>query len=73
MKVKVYRSLDCPSSLFGMKGAYLLLFVAALALAMMLAFVVGALTSSILGTMLFLVLALAAYFTRCCTCSRSTA
>ena len=62
MKVKVYRSLDCPSSLFGMKGAYLLLFVAALALAMMLAFVVGALTSSILGTMLFLVLALAAYF-----------
>lgn len=33
MKVKVYRSLDCPSSLFGMKGAYLLLFVAALALA----------------------------------------
>ena len=32
MTVKVYRSLDCPSSLFGMKGAYLLLFVGALAL-----------------------------------------
>ena len=62
MKVKVYRSLDCPSSLLGMKGAYLLLFIGALALALMLAFVVGALTSSILGTMLFLVLALAAYF-----------
>src|SRR5574344_1530537 len=63
MKVKVYRSLDCASSLFGMKGAYLLLFIAALALALILSFVVEARTSSILVTMLFLVLALTAYFT----------
>lgn len=62
MRCKVYRSLDNPSSLLGMKGAYLLWFAAALGASLFLSAMVGAATSSILGTMLFLILALASYF-----------
>ena len=62
MRVKVYRSLDNPSSLLGLKGSYLILFIAALALSLFISLLFGALTSSILGTMLFLVLALGSYF-----------
>ena len=63
MRCKVYRSLDNPSSLLGMKGAYLLWFAGLLGASLFLSAMVGALTSSILGTMLFLILALASYFT----------
>lgn len=62
MKCKVYRSLDNPSSLLGMKGSYLVWFIVALALSLFLAAIAGALTSSIFGTMLFLILALVSYF-----------
>ena len=62
MKCKVYRSLDNTSSLLGMKGMYLVWFIVALGVSIFLSVVLGALTSSILGTMLFLMLALLSYF-----------
>lgn len=54
MRCRVYRSLDAPSSLFGMKGSYLVGFVAGLGAVLMLSVLAGSLTSSIVGTMLFI-------------------
>lgn len=62
MRCKVYRSLDNPSSLLGMKGMYLVWFIVALGVSIFISVVLGALTSSIIGTMLFLILGLLSYF-----------
>ena len=62
MRCRVWRSLDASSSLFGLKGSYLVWMVAALAAVLLAAVVVGGLTSSILGTMVFLAGGIASYF-----------
>lgn len=54
MRCRVYRSLDNPSSLFGMKGVYLVGFIILLGASAFLSFLIGAMTSSILGTLLFI-------------------
>ena len=54
MRCRVYRSLDSPSSLFGMKGLFMVGFIALAGASAVLSFVIGAATSGILGTLLFI-------------------
>lgn len=62
MKTRVYRSLDATPSLFGLKGSYMLWFVPVLAAVGFFSVLVGSLTSSIIGTLLFLAGGVMSYF-----------
>jgi len=55
MKRRIYRSLDNPSSLLGIKGSFLVGLLVCLAVTGFVSLLVGAMTSSIIGTMLFIV------------------
>ena len=61
MRCRVYRSLDNPPSLLGLKGAYMLWCLAALGASTLVSVLVGSLTSSIVGTLLFLAGGVASY------------
>ena len=61
MRCRVYRSLDNPSSLFGMKGVYLVVFIVLAGASAIVSFLVGALTSSIVGTLLMIASAVGSY------------
>lgn len=55
MRRKIYKSLDKPSSLFGIRGSYLLWVIVGLFAALMLALMVGMITNSLVGFVSFLV------------------
>lgn len=62
MKRKVYRSLDRPSSFFGIRGRFMLVMLAMTVAGLVPAVVVGRLTSMIFGFGALLLVAVAAYF-----------
>ena len=62
MKRRVYRSLDRPATVFGIRGRFLWVAVLGGALALIVGLVVGALSSMIVGFGAGLLAALAAYF-----------
>lgn len=53
MKCKVYRSLDKPSSFFGLRGRFITCCAIGVALSLALAVVVGTVTVSLIGTAVF--------------------
>ncbi len=62
MKRRVYRSLDRPATVFGIRGRFLWVAVLGGALALIVGLVVGAVSSMIVGFGAGLLAALAAYF-----------
>ena len=62
MKRRVYRSLDRPATVFGIRGRFLWVAVLGGALALIVGLVVGAVSSMIVGFGAGLIAALAAYF-----------
>lgn len=63
MKVKVYRNLDRPFTLFGIKGSFIGVMMAIAVIALIVASAVGSATSGFVGLGLFAVLLFAGYFT----------
>ena len=61
MKCKVYRSLDRPSSFFGLRGRFITVCAAGLGLSLAFALVVGAVTFPLVGTAVFLLGAAGSY------------
>lgn len=61
MKRKVYRALDRPSSFFGIRGRFIILFGAVAVGGLMLSAVIGKNTVSMVGTLCFLGTLLADY------------
>lgn len=62
MRCRVYRSLDAPSSILGIKGGYLFILLGALAASLLGAAVLSALLGGAVGVIAFLLLAIASYF-----------
>ena len=62
MRYVVWKSLDKPSSLFGIKGSYVYLALAAIGVDVGVSVLVGMLTNSLVGTIVFIVLGAAVYF-----------
>ena len=62
MKRRVYRSLDRPATVFGIRGRFLWVAVLGGALALIVGLVVGAVSSMIVGFGAGLIAAIAAYF-----------
>lgn len=62
MRRKVYRSLDRPSTFFGIRGRFILVTIAILAAGLVPAIVIGKVTNMLLGFGLLLVVAVVAYF-----------
>lgn len=63
MKVKMYKSLDKTSSLFGIRGSYLYIMMAGIVVAVVLGFgIVGGMFGSIIGTLATLAFGAVAYF-----------
>ena len=61
MKYTVYKSLDKPSSLFGLKGSYFMYALAGAGAGAVIAVLFGALTNGLLGMLLFIGLLAADY------------
>lgn len=61
MKYIVYKSLDKPSSLFGIKGSYLYYTIGGLAVDAVVAFVLGQVTNGLVGMIVFIVLMVVTY------------
>lgn len=61
MRRKIYKSLDKPSSLFGLKGSYLTWALIGLGGALCLAFMVTAITSGLIGIIIFVFAGIAVY------------
>lgn len=62
MVIEVFKALDKPSSLFSIKGSYIKVFIALIGISLILALVVGSFTSSLVGTLVFIVLVVFSYF-----------
>lgn len=62
MHFQVYKSLDKPSSLFGLKGSYLTICIAGVGIGVVPAGIVGSLTNGFFGFIIFIGFAAAAYF-----------
>lgn len=56
MRYTVYKSLDKPSSLFGLKGSYFFYAAGGAVAGAMLALIVGAITNGLIGMLLFIAL-----------------
>ena len=61
MKYRVWRSLDRPSSFFGVRGKFAYIFAALAAAGAMLSFVIGGATSSLVGMIAFACSCVGAY------------
>lgn len=61
MRRKIYKSLDKPSSIFGIKGSYLTWVMAGAGVAFVVAMLVGNITNGLVGTLLFLALMVGVY------------
>ena len=62
MRRKVYRSLDRPSSFFGIRGRFIMVTLAIVAVGLVPSIVIGKLTNMLLGFGILLVTAVVAYF-----------
>lgn len=62
MRYKVYKSLDKPSSLFGLRGSYLRYAIIGIVVAAMVCFIVAGVTNGLVGILLFIVLVAVVYF-----------
>lgn len=62
MRRKVYRSLDRPSTFFGIRGRFIILTLAMVAVGLIPAITLGRLTNMLLGFGVLLVVAVVAYF-----------
>ena len=62
MQFPIYKSLDKPSSLFGLKGSYLTICIAGLGIGAIPSVLVGTMTNGFFGFVLFIGLAAVAYF-----------
>jgi len=61
MFYQVFKSLDNPSSMFGLKGSYLRYTAAGLGIAMMIALIVGSITNGLIGIISFVALGAIVY------------
>lgn len=61
MQCHVYRSLDKSALFFGMRGRFSLFFFIGIGADLFLSFILGAMTSGILGTIVFIVIGVAVY------------
>lgn len=62
MRYTIYKSLDKPSSLFGLKGTYLTICIAGAGVGLFPAVLVGSITNGLIGTILFIGCAAGSYF-----------
>ena len=62
MRYTVYKSLDKPSSLFGLRGSYLRYAIIGIVIAAMVAFIIGSATNGLVGMLLFIILVAVVYF-----------
>ncbi|MCQ2147535.1 MAG: hypothetical protein MJZ16_08470 [Bacteroidales bacterium] len=62
MKVKVYRNLDRPFTLFGIKGDFIGVMIAEAVVSLVIATIAGTATSSFIGLGVFAVLLFVGYF-----------
>ena len=61
MRRKVYKALDKPSSLFGLRGTYITWGIVGIIIALFIALMVSAIFNSIVGTVVFVILSVVAY------------
>lgn len=61
MRYTVYKSLDKPSSLFGLRGTYLRYAIIGIIVAAMISFIVGGITNGLVGMILFIILIAVVY------------
>ena len=59
---KVYRVLDRSFSLFGLQGRYVYVFLASLGVGALLSFIVGTAAGTIIGSAMFVLIAIVMYF-----------
>jgi len=63
MKRRVYRSLDRPATFFGVRGRFMVIFGLGFALALIIAMIVGGMTSMLVGFGVLLLICVAVYMT----------
>ena len=61
MKKRIYKSLDKSSSLFGLRGTYLTWGIMGIGAALCIAFMIGSVTSGLIGTICFVIFGVVAY------------
>lgn len=61
MEIRIYKSLDNPPSMLGLKGSYLRFAAIGLAIALVIGMLVGSVTNGLIGILVFVALTAAAY------------